>query len=95
MNKRRYKFIIEESSSSMGQNIYKWLLNKSDLVKEGHQIDSTFGHEWEYTFLMNGEELTFIDAMNTERSIVIIEVDKDSKIDLSELLSGYYGCFLH
>lgn len=44
---------------------------------------------------MNGEELTFIDAMNTERSIVIIEVDKDSKIDLSELLSGYYGCFLH
>ncbi len=95
MNKRRYEFIIEESSSSMGQNIYKWLLNKSDLVKEGHQVDSTFGHEWEYIFLRNGEELTFIDAMNTERSIVIIEVDKDSKIDLSELLSGYYGCFLH
>ena len=43
MNKKKYEFIIEESSSSMGQNIYKWLLNKSDLVKEGHQVDSTFG----------------------------------------------------
>lgn len=84
----KYQFVDHKSNSRLAKVIFNYLSKlASEPATEIDDVSSTFGHVWQYRFKIRGVKVNYLDVMNTETSMVFIDMHMQGVIDINKLVT--------